>query len=226
MVRGRRTPGRAQSAAAGGPVPGPRATPGVIDAGAKLPRTQLLILQAARHRFARDGYTRASLRAIAADAGVDQRMIAHYFGSKQGLFLAAVGLPVHPAEVLREVLVGPRRTARQRIREVLTRVLAEPTIYERMVGVMRAAAGDPAIAPMMCDFLRNEVVAPLTRLLDAPDAALRITLVGSHFLGLVFARFIVAVEPLASAPPADVAALVAPTFERYLFGDVTASAET
>ena len=54
---------------------------------------------AARH-FAQHGYDRASLRGIAAEAGVDQKLIAHFFGSKQQLFVAAVGLPFNPGEVL------------------------------------------------------------------------------------------------------------------------------
>ena len=51
--------------------------------------TRARILEAARQRFAADGYDRATIRAVAADAGIDPSLVMRYFGNKQGLFLAA-----------------------------------------------------------------------------------------------------------------------------------------
>jgi len=60
-------------------------------------RTRERILGAARTQFGREGYDKATLREIAAGAGVDPALIPHYFGSKEGVFLAAVEFPVDPA---------------------------------------------------------------------------------------------------------------------------------
>src|ERR671937_1385992 len=59
--------------------------------------TRGAILEAARRRFADAGYDGASIRAIAADAAVDPAVVMHFFGSKDGLFRAAVGWPFDPA---------------------------------------------------------------------------------------------------------------------------------
>src|SRR6266542_5476200 len=65
--------------------------------------TRAQILAAARRQFAAKGYERTSLRAIATDAGVDQRLVTHFFGSKHGLFLAAMALPIDPSEFVAAV---------------------------------------------------------------------------------------------------------------------------
>lgn len=178
--------------------------------------TRDAILAAAGRQFAAHGYDRATLRGIAREAGVDQKLIAHFFGSKQRLFVAALGLPVNPAELLPQVLAGDRDTAGERFAAVLAEVLERPERAQRLTAVVRAAASDPDLARMLREFLAREVVAPLAELLDADDAALRATLVGSQVVGLVMAREVLALEPLASVPPAVVASALAPTFQRYL----------
>ncbi|MGY5190550.1 UNVERIFIED_CONTAM: TetR/AcrR family transcriptional regulator, partial [Bacillus amyloliquefaciens DSM 7 = ATCC 23350] len=52
-------------------------------------QTKAVILAAARDRFARSGFARATIRAIAADAGIDPSMVMRYFGNKNQLFAAA-----------------------------------------------------------------------------------------------------------------------------------------
>src|SRR5215213_5901244 len=58
------------------------------------------ILDAARAQFAQHGYGGATLRAIATDAGVDVALVSYYFGSKSGLFVESLRLPVNPATVV------------------------------------------------------------------------------------------------------------------------------
>src|ERR687891_2496194 len=85
--------------------------------------TREAILAAAGRHFAQHGYDRASLRGIAAEAGVDQKLIAHFFGSKQRLFVAAVGLPLNPAEVLPTILAGDPDSIGERLAMFLTTLL-------------------------------------------------------------------------------------------------------
>jgi AcrR family transcriptional regulator len=180
--------------------------------------TREAILAAASRHFAQHGYDRASLRGIAAEAGVDQKLIAHFFGSKQQLFVAAVGLPFNPGEVLPAILAGDRATVGERLAGLLVNVLEQPELHQRLTGVVRAAASEPEVARMLREFLTGELFAPAAELLGSEDGAFRANLVGSQIVGLVMARYVIAIEPLASMPPTAVAAAVAPTLQRYLVG--------
>ena len=182
--------------------------------------TREAIAAAAARRFAALGYDRASLRSIAAEAGVDQKLIAHFFGSKQQLFVAAVGLPLNPAEIVPEVLAGGREGLGARIAGLLTAVMEKPDLHQRLTGVVRAAASEPEVARMLREFLTQEVIGPLARGLEGDRPQLRANLVGSQIVGLLMARYVVGVEPLASTPAREVAVAVAPTIERYLVGDL------
>ncbi|MEV4628577.1 TetR family transcriptional regulator [Micromonospora sp. NPDC049523] len=53
--------------------------------------TRQLLLDAARRRFASDGYAATTVRDIADDAGVNVALISRYFTSKEGLFEACLG---------------------------------------------------------------------------------------------------------------------------------------
>ena len=183
--------------------------------------TREAILAAAGRHFAQHGYDRASLRGIAAEAGVDQKLIAHFFGSKQQLFVAAVGLPFNPGEVLPTVLAGDRASIGERLGTLLVDVLEQPELHQRLTGVVRAAASEPEVARMLREFLGRELFAPAAELLGSEDGAFRANLVGSQIVGLVMARYVIAIEPLATMPPQAVAAAVAPTLKRYLLGPVT-----
>jgi AcrR family transcriptional regulator len=185
--------------------------------------TRAAILAAASRRFAEVGYDRASLRAIATDAGVDQRLIAHYFGSKQQLFVAAIGLPIDPGAILPAALAGGREGLAERLAGALVTVLEQPEVHEQLTGIVRGAASSPEMARMMREFLTRAVFEPLAAALDVEQPLLRATLVGSQVVGLLMARYVVAVEPLASLPPRALAAAVAPTLERYLVGPLTGS---
>jgi AcrR family transcriptional regulator len=52
--------------------------------------TRQTILATAREQFARYGYAGASVRAIAAAAGVDPATIRHFYGSKDELFASTL----------------------------------------------------------------------------------------------------------------------------------------
>jgi AcrR family transcriptional regulator len=180
--------------------------------------TRDAILTAAGRQFAEHGYDRASMRAIAAAAGVDQKLIAYFFGSKQGLFVATVGLPFNPAETVPAMLAGDRATLGDRLAVLFTEVLEQPERHQRLTAVVRAAASDPPTARMLREFLTHELFAPAAELLGGEDAMLRLNLAASQIVGLIAARFIVGIEPLASAAPSELAALIATTLERYLTG--------
>jgi AcrR family transcriptional regulator len=182
--------------------------------------TREAILDAARRAFAEQGYQQATIRGVADLAGVDPALVHHYFGTKQDLFVAAVELPVNPVEQLMAVLADEPDRIGQRIVEVFLSIWDHAADRSPLLALIRSAVGDERAAAMLREFITEEVLGQLARRLGSPDARLRATLVGSQLIGLAMARYIVRVEPLASAPAAELAAAVGPTVQRYLTGDV------
>ena len=176
------------------------------------------ILAAAAHHFSKLGYDRTSMRAVAAGAGVDQALIAHYFGSKHQLFIAAVEFPLDPAKVLPEVLAGDRTSIGERLARAQLALLDDPDAGRRLTGLVRAASSEPDAARILREFLMREVIGPVAEALGSDEPELRVSLVGSQIIGLMMARYIVELEPLASLPTERVVDMIAPTLQRYLTG--------
>jgi AcrR family transcriptional regulator len=184
--------------------------------------TREAILDAARRAFAEQGYQRATIRGVAELAGVDPALVHHYFGTKQGLFVAAVQLPVNPVEQLSTLLADDPGQVGQQLIGVFLTVWDHAVDQSPLLALVRSAVGDEQAAAMLREFITEEILGQIARQLGSPDAKLRATLVGSQLIGLMMARYIIRVEPLASAPAAQVAAAVGPTLQRYLTGDIAA----
>lgn len=173
--------------------------------------TRQRLLEAARSRFASDGFDRASLRAIAADAGVDASLIRHYFDDKSGLLVATMQLPVDPAEVLRSVIAaGPDGLGGRLIAGFLGAWDPHRDVFS---GLIRTTIANAEAAPPALDVLRGVVLGSLLAVLDGPDAALRADLVVSQLLGLAVLRYVVRLEPLAGTPAAELADRYGPALQ-------------
>ena len=178
--------------------------------------TRESILDAARRQFAELGYDRTTLRSVAAEAGVDPALVVHFFGSKQQLFLAGVELPIDPEALADELAAAPRSEVGARMASFLLHALEDPDVRNRWIGMIRAATSEPAAARRLREILETRLFTPLAQALGADDAEFRATLAGSHVVGVGMARYIVGVEPIASASPERIAAAIAPTLQRYL----------
>ena len=182
--------------------------------------TREAILAAARGAFAELGYDRATIRGIAAGAGVDPALVLHYFGSKEQLFGDALQIPVEPGQVLRRVMD-------QRVDDMgsaIVRTFLEAWEPEEsrspLVAMVRSAMTNETAMALVREYLGRRVFGPITQVLAAPDAELRATLMGSQFIGLAIMRYIARIEPLASASVEQLVAAVGPTMQRYLTGDL------
>jgi AcrR family transcriptional regulator len=180
--------------------------------------TRDAILRAARSQFGELGYDRTTIRSIAAEAGVDPALVLHFFGSKQRLFLEVVELPFDPAAVLPALLPGDRRKVGERLARLFLAALDDQDARNRWTSMIRAAASEPAAAEVLREILTRRVFAPLAETLGVEDAHLRATLVGSQLVGVVMARHIVRVEPIASLATDELVQAIAPTLQRYLTG--------
>jgi AcrR family transcriptional regulator len=178
--------------------------------------TREAILVAARARFAEVGYDRATIRAIALQAGVDPALVMHFFGSKQQLFLAAIESTIHPAEVVPELLEGGIDGLGERLARFYLGMWEDPQARDGVAGIMRSAVTHEDAAALLRGFLGSELFGRLVPSIEGPDATLRVELAGSHLIGLAMARYVVKVEPLASADVETVVAAVGPTIQRYL----------
>ncbi len=181
--------------------------------------TRELVLAAARERFARQGYDATTIRQVAGDAQVDPALVHYHFGPKADLFAAAVEYPVNPADIVAALVAAG---ATDDLGERLLRLflsLWEERGATPVLALVRSAANNEQAATGLREFITREVVARIARAIDADRPELRATLCGTQLVGLAMVRYVVRVEPLASASPDEVVAWIAPTLQRYLTGE-------
>ncbi|MFG1867870.1 TetR/AcrR family transcriptional regulator [Micromonospora arborensis] len=174
--------------------------------------TRAAILRAARERFAADGYERATIRAIAADAQIDPSMVMRYYGSKEGLFAAAAEFDLRLPDL---DAVPPAHLGEVLIRHFLARWEGDETL----VALLRAASTNPGAAERMRGIFADQLTAAVTVFgTDPAMTARRAGLVASQILGLAFTRYIVRLPPMVDIPPEELVSWIAPTLQRYLTG--------
>ncbi|OBK50410.1 TetR/AcrR family transcriptional regulator [Mycobacterium sp. 1081908.1] len=177
------------------------------------------IIDAARERFMRDGYDKATVRAIAADAGVDVAMVYYFFDSKEGLFTAsALTGPEHPLHQLGTLLDEGSDEIGARLVRRFFEHWEEGGVFEPFMTLWRSAAIHPQARKVLHDSLAGPIAKRVAAEFGVADAELRVELVASHLAGLAFARYQLRVEPLASTAVDDLVAWLGPTVQRYLTG--------
>jgi AcrR family transcriptional regulator len=178
--------------------------------------TRARILASARASFAERGYDAASIRDVAARAQVDPALVHHYFGSKQQLFVAAMEWPVDPRTAIAELAAAGPTGLGERLARFVVRLFEDPSFQPIVVGLIRSAASDPVAARMLRQVIAEGPLPALAAVAGGPDAELRAELVGSQLVGFAIVRYVLRVEPLASADEATLVRLLGGTFERYL----------
>ncbi|MEU8226031.1 TetR family transcriptional regulator [Kribbella sp. NPDC048915] len=174
----------------------------------KSDRTRAAILAAARERFGADGYERATIRAIAADAAIDPAMVMRYYGSKEKLFAAAADFDIRlpdfadlPLEAVGEALV--RHFLRRWEEDDSLRVL------------LRTAVTNEVAVERMREIFASQLAPTLTaHAVDRPE--IRAGLVASQVLGFALCRYILGFPPITTMPDDTVVAWLGPTLARYL----------
>ncbi|MCV7200522.1 TetR family transcriptional regulator [Mycolicibacterium peregrinum] len=175
------------------------------------------IVDAAREHFMRDGYEKATVRRIAAEAGVDVAMVYYHFGNKEGLFNASVlDTPQHPLHQLANLLDdGPGEIGARLVRDVVQRWDAGAS-FDLLLTVFRSADIHPLARKLLHDTLAGPVAQQIADQFGVDNAELRVELVTVHLVGLAFARYQLKIEPMASASIDDLVAWMGPTVQRYL----------
>ena len=176
------------------------------------------VLAAARAEFARRGYAGATIRSVAATAGVDAALVHYFFGSKDRLFAAAMSLAANPAELVSQALDGSRDSIGERLVRRALETWDDPEAQASLVALIRSASSHEAAAATLRGFVEGEMVPRLALVAGEPDAQLRAALTGSALAGLIVARYVLRVEPLASADREELVIRVTPSLQRYLTG--------
>jgi AcrR family transcriptional regulator len=166
--------------------------------------------------FAERGYTGATMRAIAAEAGVDAALVVHFFGNKATLLAEAVEWPFDPAVEMPKLLRDGKRNVGRHLVGLMVRTWDEEGTRNPVLTVLRASIVEPQAAEMMGQFLRRRLFGPLLEALGSDQPELRANLAASQLVGLGLVRYVQHVEPLALAKPTDVIAWYGPTLQRYL----------
>ncbi|MBT2233089.1 TetR family transcriptional regulator [Nonomuraea sp. NEAU-A123] len=174
------------------------------------------ILAAARRVFAEKGFDKATVRGIAREANVDPALVHHYFDTKEGMFAAAMRLPVSPDQIVPLLLDGPREEIGERLVRLILTVTGQPETREPMVALIRSAMTNEQAETMFREFVTNALLFKVADRLEVPH--LRIEAAFAQLFGIVMGRYVLKLEPLASADPEDLVELLAPTVQRYLTG--------
>jgi AcrR family transcriptional regulator len=176
--------------------------------------TRDAILDAATGLFAERGYEGASMRMIAAAAGVDPALIRHFFGDKDTLFATVIADRTVIFQRLAASLPGNPSQVGTRVADAYLRLWEQPHTRSILMAIVRSATTSEKAAQMLrdalADTIRDHAGEP-----DHRQAQL-LALAGSQLLGLAVARHIVKVPAITQLAIDDLVAEVAPTIQRYL----------
>ncbi len=178
-------------------------------------KTREKILGAARSHFGLEGYDGATLRGIAALAGVDPALIPHYFGSKEGVFLAAVEFPIDPSEFIPRLLEPGVDGLGERLVLFFLETWDSPS-GASLLALIRSVVSNDRAAELMREFVSREVLGRLAEAIQLDQPKLRASLVATQLVGLAMLRYVIKVEAVKSASPAELARWIGPSIQRYL----------
>ncbi|NKQ56574.1 TetR/AcrR family transcriptional regulator [Amycolatopsis sp. K13G38] len=176
--------------------------------------TREQIIAAARRAFAEQGYDGATVRGIAAEAGVNAALLHHFFGTKQQLFVVAMNFPIDPAEQLPLLLSGPPEQIGERVARLFLALWGDPAGRAPFLAMLRSVASNEQAATMLRQFMVRTVLARLAEARGVPP--LRVTAAAAQMIGLVMLRYVVQAPPLVDATDDEIVELIAPVLQNYL----------
>lgn len=171
--------------------------------------TKAAILAAARERFGAAGFQAATIRAIAADAGIDPSMVMRYFGNKDKLFAAAAEFDLRFPDltVLEPTLVG-----RMLVGHFLERWEGD----EALVILLRSSATNAEAAQRMQQIFSAQLQPLVAMLVPDAESHWRSGLIATQILGLAWCRFVLRLPPVVTMERAEIIGWLGPTIQRYL----------
>ncbi|MFD4633614.1 TetR family transcriptional regulator [Streptomyces sp. NPDC058284] len=183
------------------------------------PATRDQILRAAREEFSERGYEKTSVRGIAKAAGVDPALVHHYFGTKEQVFEAAITVAFAPAlDAPAAIEEGPLDAVGERLTRFIFGIWENPATRAPVLAIVRSAMNNDTAAAVFRRLVAAQLLGRIAHRLDLPDAELRAELAAAQLVGIAMLRYVIKVEPLASADVEQIVARVAPVVQGHLTG--------
>ena len=179
--------------------------------------TRDAILAAAQNLFGRNGFKNTSLRAVAAEADVDVALVPYYFGNKHGLFVAALEVPIDPAEQVRRATEGPREELGIRMITEFTGAWESPQTGSAMQGLLRSVVNEESRSNSFGEFASTEMVPLVAEAAGVSLETARVTV--SMLFGVATMRYLIGVPLFADLSRDEVIALWGPQLQRVIDGD-------
>lgn len=174
------------------------------------------VLDAARAAFGARGYAKTTMKGVAAAAGVTPAVVRKYYDNKEQLFAAALRLPFDPASAVPKLIAPGLEGMGERLVRFTFDTLGDPEVRKDLGTLFKAGASAGRAAESIQDFLEESVVDRVVASVGVPDARMRVALITSYLVGVAASRYVLKLEPLASAPEDDVVRLVAPVVQDLL----------
>lgn len=176
-------------------------------------RTKARILACALERFAARGFDRTTIRAVAADAGIDPAMVMRYFTNKEALFNAAV----RDDPELPDLSHVPRTEIGVEVARAFLRRWKDPGALT----LLRVASTNQVTANQVHEAYRDQLATLAATLAPPHEARERASLVASQIVGLAVCRHILHLEPLPDMDTETLAQRIGPTLQHYLTDPLT-----
>ncbi|VXB05627.1 TetR/AcrR family transcriptional regulator [Arthrobacter sp. 9AX] len=180
--------------------------------------TRDAILDAARDLFADLGFDGASIRAIAAAAGVDPALIRHFFGDKETLFASTVADRTAIPQRLVDALTGDPAQLGRRVTDTYLKLWEDPETQPVLQALVRSATTSDRAAAMLREVLGARLLSQEILPGFDEDRIRRLAICASHLLGIAVARYIIKLPAISALPRDALMDEVAPTIQRYLTG--------
>ena len=184
------------------------------------------ILDAARVLFAARGYAGTTMKSVAAAAGVAPTVVSSLYRNKEALFAAALRLPFDPGTAVPTLIAQGVDGLGERLVRAALELMDDPAVRADLASLSNSASGVdvPAQVRGMVDAIQELLVDPVASMLGVPDARLRATLITASLAGMAGMRYVLRIEPLASASADQIAAMLGPGVQRLLDPTMPATA--
>jgi AcrR family transcriptional regulator len=176
-------------------------------------RTRAAILTAARARFTSDGYERATIRSIAADAEIDPSMVIRYFGSKEHLFAEAVDIDLRLPDL---AAVPGEELGRTLVEHFFSRWEGLPS-NDAFLLLLRSAGTNENAGRRARAVVSDQVRHALARAVGERGEQTA-SLVTCQLLGLALGRYLLRLPGMADASPRELIDALAPCVQQVLTG--------
>jgi len=177
-----------------------------------------LVADAARAIYDRQGYVDITIKGVATAAGMAPDMVRSYYNSREELFAAALRLPFNPAAAITRLLAPGVEGLAERLVRTTLQMLSQPETRDQIALMVRDGVGAAKVAASLREFLESLIIERVAAVLGVPDARMRVTLATSYVVGVAITRYVMRMEPLASASEDEVVRLVVPAVQTALSG--------